>query len=271
MPKVYLSPAYHYFNRCAVPGCDETTHNNLYMDELEPYLTACGIEWKRGPRRVPLSNEDGDELMIRAVAESNAWGADVHYISHTNAFNGEVRGYRPMIWPGSERGKRLAECMIAERAKIYDQPISLTERDDLYELRVPYAASYYEEHVFHDNTEDAEWFHANLRAIAESAARGLCNYFGIVFVDPYADPEEQNNAGGVTVWLPKIASGDEGAAARAAMVLLKDLGYYEGYLSDSDLLFGPKADAAARAFQRDHGLAVDGVVGEETWPALIGA
>ena len=32
MAKVYLSPAYHYFNRCAVPGCDETTHNNLYID-----------------------------------------------------------------------------------------------------------------------------------------------------------------------------------------------------------------------------------------------
>ena len=270
MPKVYLSPAYHYFNRCAISGCDETTHNNLYMDELEPYLTACGIEWKRGPRRVPLSDEDGNELMFQAVAESDAWGADVHYISHTNAYNGEVRGYRPMIWPGSERGKRLAECMIAERAKIYDQPISLTERDDLYELRVPYAASYYEEHVFHDNIEDAEWFHANLRAIAESAARGMCNYFGITFVDPYAAHDEPVY-GGVTVYLPKIAYGDESAAARAAMVLLLDLGYYDGYLSDDDMLFGPKADAAARAFQRDRGLAVDGVVGEETWPALIGA
>lgn len=270
MPKVYLSPAYHYFNRCAVPGCDETTHNNLYIDELEPYLTACGIEWKRGPRRVPLSNEDGNEMMIRAVAESNAWGADVHYISHTNAFNGEVRGYRPMIWPGSERGKRLAECMIAERAKIYDHPISLTERDDLYELRVPYAASYYEEHVFHDNTEDAEWFHDNLRAIAESAARGLCAYFGIAFVDPYAVPEEQNKPSGVVVRLPMIGNGDEGDAARAAMVILRDKGYYTSALSDTDKLFGVKADAAARAFQRDHGLYVDGVVGEDTWPALIG-
>ena len=32
MPKVYLSPAYHYWNPCAVAGCDETTHNNLYLD-----------------------------------------------------------------------------------------------------------------------------------------------------------------------------------------------------------------------------------------------
>ena len=47
MPKVYLSPAYHYWNPCAVAGCDETTHNNLYLDVLEPYLAACGIQYKR--------------------------------------------------------------------------------------------------------------------------------------------------------------------------------------------------------------------------------
>lgn len=65
MPKVYLSPAYHYWNPCAVAGCDETTHNNLYLDVLEPYLAACGIQYKRGPRRTPKSGEDGDALMRR--------------------------------------------------------------------------------------------------------------------------------------------------------------------------------------------------------------
>lgn len=93
MPKVYLSPAYHYWNPCAVAGCDETTHNNLYLDVLEPYLAACGIQYKRGPRRTPKSGEDGDALMLQAVRESDAWGADVHYVSHTNAANGGVRGY----------------------------------------------------------------------------------------------------------------------------------------------------------------------------------
>ena len=91
MPKVYLSPAYHYWNPCAVAGCDETTHNNLYLDVLEPYLAACGIQYKRGPRRTPKSGEDGDALMLQAVRESDAWGADVHYVSHTNAANGGVR------------------------------------------------------------------------------------------------------------------------------------------------------------------------------------
>ncbi len=268
MAKVYLSAPQHWYNACAVAGCDENTHNNLYLDELEVYLRACGIETMRGYRRPPQdSTTDGDELMIRAVEESDAWGADVHYVSHTNAFNGTVRGYRPMIFPGSTRGRRLAELMIAERRKIYDQPISLTERSDLYELRVPNAASYYEEHVFHDNIADAQWFHNNLRAIAESAARGLCAYFGLAFVDPYAVEE----AVLVDVKLPVLSRDSSGVAARAAMVLLRDLGFYTVVLPADDDYFGPRADAAVRAFQSARGLTVDGVIGEETWSALLGA
>jgi len=197
-PKVYLSPAYHWFNNCAIEGCDETTHNNLYLDELEPFLTACDIDWKRGTRRVPKSDEDGEELMYKAIAESNEWKADVHYVSHTNASvssaadvgKGKARGYRPIIYKGSVEGKKIAECIIAERKKIYDQPITLNERTDLKELRLTNAPSYYEEHVFHDNLEDATWFHNNLKNIARATCKGFCKYFGIPFVEPKAEKVE---------------------------------------------------------------------------------
>ena len=36
-----------------------------------------------------------------------------------------------------------------------------------------------------------------------------------------------------------------------------------------DGLFGAKTDAAVRAFQRAHGLVVDGVAGQQTWSAVI--
>lgn len=192
MAKVYLSPAYHSYNPCSLSGCDETTHNNLYMDEVERFLTACGIEWKRGTRRVPKSSEDGNALMREAVAESNAWGADIHYVSHTNAStnlsdgigNGKAQGCRPIIYQGSARGEKLAEYMIARRREVYDGAITLNRRTDLYELRVPTAVSFYEEHVFHDNPEDAQWFHDHLRDIARSAVMGMCDYIGVPFVEP---------------------------------------------------------------------------------------
>ena len=270
MAKVYLSPAYHRFNRCAVAGCDETTHNNRYLDELEPYLAACGIEYRRGPRRTALSDEDGTAMMYQAVRESDEWGADVHYVSHTNAFDGTVRGYRPMIYPGSDRGEKLAEAIMAQRRKVYGGPVTLVRRANLYELRVPRAASYYEEHVFHDNAQDAQWFHDNLRPLAESTARGLCDYFGLAFVDPYAQAEEETPVAGIAVELPVLRRGDKGDTVRAAMVVLKDTGFYSLPLGRGDKAFGPEMEAAVRRLQSARGLTVDGIVGRETWPVLLG-
>lgn len=201
MAKIYISPAYHRFNPCAIDGCDETTHNNLYMDEVEKFLFACGHEVKRGPRRVPKSNEDGTALMQQAVKESNEWGADIHYVSHTNASTnladgvgtGKAKGCRPIIYEGSARGERLAECMIARRREVYPGDIRLNRRTDLYELRVPYAVSFYEEHVFHDNPEDAQWFHDHLTDVARSAARGMCDYLGVPFVEPSVDGDTEGD------------------------------------------------------------------------------
>lgn len=230
VPKVYLSPAYHWFNTCTIAGCDETTHNNMYLDELEPYLKACGIDYKRGPRRTPKSNEDGTELMKQAVKESNEWGADVHYVSHTNAFDGTVRGYRPIIYPGSDGGEKLANLMIAERRKIYDQPIRLNTRDDLYETRVPYAPTYYEEHVFHDNMDDALWFHNNMRRIAEGTARAFCAYFGIAFVDPYAAKEEGN-----VIYRVQVGAFRVKANADAYLKKVQEAGFPDAYIVKADL------------------------------------
>lgn len=191
MPKIYLSPAYHKWNPCAISGCDETTHNNQYLDELEVYLKACGIEYKRGTRRKPKSAENGTTLMNKAIKESNAWKPDIHYVSHTNAFNGTVKGYRPMIYPkNNDKGEKLAEILIKYRKEIYKGPIDLKRTDEWAELRNTSAVAYYEEHVFHDNKEDAQWFHDNMRLIAQQTCKGFCEYFGIPFVDPYAVKEE---------------------------------------------------------------------------------
>ena len=67
--------------------------------------------------------------------------------------------------------------------------------------------------------------------------------------------------------LGTIRKGDKGPTVKYAQQLLKDRGYDLGrYGVDGD--FGSATQAAVKAFQRDWGLTVDGVIGPKTWAML---
>ena len=64
---------------------------------------------------------------------------------------------------------------------------------------------------------------------------------------------------------PLVQHGDRGPA-------VEKLHYLLGVAAPGDLgygIFGPKTDAAVRAYQTAHGLEVDGRVGRQTWTALL--
>lgn len=208
-----------------------------------------------------MNNEDGDKIMRQNVAESNAWGADVHYISHTNGANGTVKGYRPIYFTGSAKGKKLAEIMVKYRKQIYPYSVVLNNRTDLYELKNTNAVAFYEEHVFHDNLEDATWFHTHMNEIAESAAKGLCEYFGIPYVAPAATPSTP----AVTTTI--LRKGSTGPEVKSLQKKLLQIGYYLGsYGADGD--YGDATVTAVRKFQKDNSLAVDGEAGPNTLAAV---
>lgn len=268
MPKVYLSPAMHRQNECCYPRsdgkqCYEALENNEYIDILEPVLNRCKIETKRGYRRTPMNNDDGDKIMKQNVAESNAWPADVHYISHTNGADGTVKGYRPIYFTGSAKGEKLAEIMVKYRKQIYPYSVVLNNRTDLYELKNTNAVAFYEEHVFHDNLEDATWFHTHMNEIAESAAKGLCEYFGI----PYVAPSNDNKPAIPSTTTTILRKGSTGAEVKSLQKKLLQIGYYLGsYGADGD--YGDATVTAVRKFQKDNSLAVDGEAGPNTLAAV---
>jgi N-acetylmuramoyl-L-alanine amidase len=170
--KIYLSPAAHESdNPCLVAGCSENTHANLYLDELTPYLDACGIAWKRNGKQ-----NVGRMGVQKAVRASNEWGADLHYVVHTNAANGQAQGSRPHVYPTGD-GKAWAEKIIARRKEIYPYPCIIKTNSDLYEIVNTRAVCVYEELVFHDNIEDVRWFHEHMRELAEATVKAFCDIF----------------------------------------------------------------------------------------------
>ena len=202
-PKVFLSPAMHRQNECCYKRpdgqqCYEALENNEYIDILEPILNRCGIDTLRGYRRTPMDGEDGEAIMYANIDASNAWGADVHYVSHTNASgnttdgSGKAKGFQVMYYPGSTNGSKLAQLMTKYRDEIYPYNSVINKRSDLHELSDTDAPSVYMEHVYHDNTEDATWFHEHMKECAVQDAKAFCEYFGINYVEEHTpDPEPE--------------------------------------------------------------------------------
>lgn len=65
-----------------------------------------------------------------------------------------------------------------------------------------------------------------------------------------------------------VKMGDRGAMVLDLQTQLKSLGYFSGKM---DAIFGNLTRASVLAFQADHGLETDGIVGNRTWAALKSA
>jgi peptidoglycan hydrolase-like protein with peptidoglycan-binding domain len=68
----------------------------------------------------------------------------------------------------------------------------------------------------------------------------------------------------ISPW-PFVREGNQHHPVETLQYLLRA----HGHSLTVDGIFGPKTDAAVRAFQQQKGLAVDGIVGPATWSALI--
>lgn len=67
---------------------------------------------------------------------------------------------------------------------------------------------------------------------------------------------------------PTLETGDRGDDVKVLQTDMHDLRYFAGAI---DGRFGPRTRGAVLAFQADHGIATDGIVGPRTWDALKAA
>ena len=64
----------------------------------------------------------------------------------------------------------------------------------LYEVRIPNAPTVYIEADFHDVPAVAKWIIENVEAIGEAIAKGICDYFGVKFVEKPVEKKEEPKA-----------------------------------------------------------------------------
>jgi peptidoglycan hydrolase-like protein with peptidoglycan-binding domain len=70
-------------------------------------------------------------------------------------------------------------------------------------------------------------------------------------------------------WEKLIVTVRRGNVGQAVTAVQSQLRYSYGYIIVVDGIFGPRTDAAVRAFQRRFGLRADGIVGRSTWHTMI--
>jgi peptidoglycan hydrolase-like protein with peptidoglycan-binding domain len=71
-------------------------------------------------------------------------------------------------------------------------------------------------------------------------------------------------SGSISPW-PVVKTRSNGHPIKTLQYLLRA----RGYSVVVDGVFGPKTEAAVKAFQSGHGLTADGIVGPVTWAALV--
>lgn len=174
--KIYLSPAAHgHDNPCSFSKtCGENIHCNLYADELQKILAACGFEVRRAPKT------NTGEKVADTIADSNAWNPDLHYVVHTNGGKGH---YSKLMVYDNGNGHQYAE-VIADARKAVFSPVNITIEPQWDELRRTKAVAVYDELLFHDNPTDIAWLHGHFYEMAAATAKGICRIFGYKFVDP---------------------------------------------------------------------------------------
>ena len=87
--------------------------------------------------------------------------------------------------------------------------------------------------------------------------------------EPVSPAPATNKEETIKMELRMLKRGMSGNDVRAAMLLMKDKGYYLYAIPASDKLFGPKMEAGVRKMQAEHNLGVDGLIGFNSWTFLL--
>lgn len=175
--KIFLSPSDQTSNAYAAGNTNEAVQCGKIAEACKTALERCGFE-------TMLIHYD---TMANKCAKADIWGADLYVPIHTNAHNGKTTGTRLFYYNKTSEGYEACRAVFNTLAPITPGTSeNISAYPSLYEVKTPEAPTVYVEADFHDVASVAEWIIANTEAIGEAICEGICNHFGVKYVEPTA-------------------------------------------------------------------------------------
>lgn len=173
MVKIYVSPSSQTENTYAAGNTNEAVQCRKIARALKAALERCGFE--------AMVGGEGTTMYTR-VAQSNAWGADLHIPIHTNAFDGALQGTRLFCWDLMGAGYEASRAILAALAPVVPGESDGIRTGKYYEITRTKAPCAYVEAAFHDHEAQALWITENTEVIAEAICQGVCRFFDKSYV-----------------------------------------------------------------------------------------
>lgn len=219
------------------------------------------------------------DVDVRA-RKANNFKADIYCSFHHNAGvnGGSGGGITVLTYDSREElsdiRTKLYTCLINAGGIKGNRSQPLQNRPDLAVLRDTNMNAVLVEHGFMDSKVDTPIILTD--AYAEKMANGWIAFFeqylGIkkkvtATPKPTTTPTV-SSTNKVEIELDTLSNGDKGKQVETLQILLMADGYDVGK-AGADGVFGNNTESAVKKFQSDNQLVVDGIVGKNTWNALL--
>ena len=259
-----------------VTGChgliDELTEDRKVKDSVINYLRQLGCEVLDVTPPDNTSTLNGD--LSYGVNKANNWDADlfvsIHFNKAYDSYNGSL-GSEVCVYSTFDTAQRV----VNELAKLGFKNRGQKVRNNLYELNHTKMKAMIIEVCFVEASEDVALYKkVGHDMIGKIIAKAITNEN---ITNPTVKPivnisnnwikrlQEECNKQGFNSY-PTLRKGARGNITKLVQEKLVSLGYNTNGV---DGIFGSGTEKAVISFQRTNGLAVDGIVGKNTWKELL--
>lgn len=264
MSKVFVGVGHGGKDPGAVGYIVEKNGALVIATACKDYLQANGVEVKMS-RYI-----DENESLNEKIDECNAYNPDLAIDVHLNAGNGDGAEVFYSINGGT--GKVMAQnvlnaiCELGQQSRGIKTKVNSSGKDYFGFIRVTNCPAIISEAYFVDNAEDVQIGDTveEQKIMGQAIAKGILKTLGI---NSDNKPVQENKPTSNEITYSTIQKGSQGNLVKIAQEKLIAKGYSCGP-DGVDGIFGNDTLNAVKQLQKDARIAVDGVVGKDTWAVL---